>query len=485
MTKFKQESAYQDLNATEYSLLPFNFCKVGSDRYRIVSIAGDFAELNRRSLRALVDGELPRQSSLYDNLRSRGFLFDSFTKFNVDLAAIKLRTKMAHVFQLTSLHIFVMTLRCEHSCPYCQVSRKNLDANKAFDMTEQIADQALDVVFESPSKNIKIEFQGGEPLLNFDLLKYVVLRAANLGEFHKRDVEFVIATNLALIDKEMLNFCREHAINISTSLDGPRALHNANRPRRGNNSYERTIRGIQMSREYLGHDSVSALMTTSPLSLKIFREIIDEYLEQEFGGLFLRPISPYGFAVKTKWAQKYSMQEWLDAYKDALDYILEINRSGHRFVEFYTALIARRILKPHHTGYVDLQHPTGAGLSALVYNYDGRVYSSDEGRMLAEMGDDSFCIGHLNDHSYVDLLTSDALIKQVGESFGPTASRCDQCAYLPYCGSDPTFHYATQNDYMGNKIYSSFCDRQMGVIEHVFELLDDDDTRNVLENWIS
>jgi His-Xaa-Ser system radical SAM maturase HxsB len=350
-------------------------------------------------------------------------------------------------------------------------------------MTESIADKALDVVFDSPSKNIKIEFQGGEPLLNFDLIKHIVVRAKQLNESRKRNLDFVIATNLSLLDDYKLEFCRTHSVSISTSLDGPRDLHNSNRPRPDKDSYQRTVEGIRRCREQLGRDQVSALMTTSPSSLTRFREIIDEYLQQGFGGVFLRPISPYGYAVKTKWAERYSMPEWLEAYKDALSYILEINKSGQRFIEFYTALVVRRILRATYTGYVDLQHPTGAGLSAFLYNYDGKVFAADEGRMLAEMGDSSLCIGDLHEDSFSDLITSDGLVAQVDQSFGYSASRCDQCAYLPYCGSEPTRHHATQGDFMGNKMYSAFCERQMGIIDHVFELLKEDDSRCILEEW--
>ncbi len=485
MAKFKDASAYALGADATYSLIPFNFTRIGDDRYRLVTIAGDYAETDRNSLAALVDRRLPRDSELYRNLRSKGFVFDSLSKSNVEFAAIKLRTKMAHVLSLTALHIFVVSLRCEHSCPYCQVSRQDLDANKVFDMSEERADRALAIVFSAPSSHLKIEFQGGEPLLNFPLIRYIVQHAKDLAKQRGKTVEFVIATNLAVIDTDILLFCREHAINISTSLDGPRALHNGNRPRRGKDSYEKTVAGIRQVRDYLGHGSVSALMTTSPQSIGQFKEIVDEYVALEFGGIFLRPLSPYGFAVKTKWVQKYSIGEWLAAYKEALAYIFEVNRNGVRFVEFYTALIAKRILKPHFTGYVDLQHPTGAGLSALIYNYDGRVFSSDEGRMLAEMNDDSFCVGHVDHDSYADLMTSDSLISQIADSFGYTASRCDQCAYLPFCGSDPTYHYATQQDFMGNKNYSAFCERQTGVIEHVFELLEREETRSVIEEWIS
>jgi His-Xaa-Ser system radical SAM maturase HxsB len=463
--------------------MPFNFVKTDDDEYLAVTLAGDNTRLDFQSLQALVNKELVPGTNLYMDLRSKGFLFDSLSKYSIELAAIRLRTRMAHVLHLTSLHMFVVSLRCDHSCPYCQVSRQNRTANNVFDMTESTADKALDIVFESPSKNIKIEFQGGESLLNFDLVKHIVIRANTLNELHRRNLAFVIATNLSFLDDDILEFCEKYSVDISTSLDGPRELHNSNRPRPGKDSYERTIKGIRRCQEYLGRDRVSALMTTSPASLTQFRAIVDEYLCQGFEGIFLRPISPYGYAVKTKWAEKYSMPEWLEAYRDALDYILEINRNGQRFVEFYTTLVVKRILRSNFTGYVDLQHPTGAGFSALLYNYDGRVFSSDEGRMLAEMGDNSMCIGNVSEDTFADLITSESLVAQVDQSFGYSASRCDQCAYLPYCGSEPTRHHVLQGDFMGNKMYSAFCERQMGVIGHVFSLLKHEKSRVILERW--
>ena len=80
----------------------------------------------------------------------------------MDLLALKQRTKLIQLANFTSLHIFVVSLRCEHSCPYCQVSRQS-DDKLAFDMSQETADKALAAVFESPSSAIKIEFQGGDP----------------------------------------------------------------------------------------------------------------------------------------------------------------------------------------------------------------------------------------------------------------------------------------------------------------------------------
>ncbi len=106
-------------------------------------------------------------------------------------------------------------------------------------MTRETADEALDLVFQSPNPAIKIEFQGGEPLLNFDLIRYVVDKAERRGQAEGRDLEFVITTTLALATDEILEYCRDHHIYLSSSLDGPEDLHNKNRPRPGRDSHAR------------------------------------------------------------------------------------------------------------------------------------------------------------------------------------------------------------------------------------------------------
>src|SRR5690606_4424801 len=107
-------------------------------------------------------------------------------------------------------------------------------------------------------------------------------------------------TNLALVDDEILQYCKKNEILISTSLDGPKFIHDANRHKPHASSYDLTIKGIELSRQVLGHDRVSALMTTTQLSLKHPHEIVDEYFNRGFSGIFLRNISPYGFALRTE-----------------------------------------------------------------------------------------------------------------------------------------------------------------------------------------
>ena len=467
-----------------YRLLPFRFLQFDPDRVLVVNEVGERLFLKNEDFRALTTHQLRQDSESYRDLRGKHFIFDSSVKASLSLLAAKYRTKKAHLAGFTKLHIFVVSLRCEHSCHYCQVSRVSQDRTR-YDMSSETAARALDIVFRSPSQQIKIEFQGGEPLLNFDRVRQVVEAAESKSKLLGKSVEFVVATNLALVDDSMLSYFRDHKVLISTSLDGPEFIHNANRPRPGNNSYQTTIQNIRRTREVLGADQVAALMTATRLSLKYPCEIVDEYVQQGFRSIFLRAISPYGFALRTSVSTGYSMEEFLRFYRDALDYIIKINRAGTTFVELYAQLLLTRILTPFATGYVDLQSPAGAGIGVAVYNYDGDVYASDESRMLAEMGDKTFRLGNVHSDSY-DHMFGGALIRSmVASSCVESLPGCAECAFQPFCGADPVFNYATQGDMVGHRPTSDFHEKNFFIIKYLISILESDpDVRRIFWAWV-
>jgi uncharacterized protein len=472
VSRFEQATAYLP-EAPSWEFLPFRFERFGADRVLLTNLVGEHLFVRSDQFEAIVQKELPADSHLVRQLRGKHLIRLPEEDVPLELLALKLRTRYDRLAQFTGLHIFVISLRCEHSCPYCQVSRQSQDKLR-FDMSEETARLALEATFRSPSSQIKIEFQGGEPLLNFGLVKTVVEEAERINEVECRDISFVIATNLALLDDEVLDYCDAHGIYISTSLDGPADLHNKNRPRPGGDSWERAVEGIRRVRETLGTDRVSALMTTTAGSLDRVREIIDCYLEQGLTNIFLRPLSPYGFAVKTKSHAAYDVARWLRFYEEGLEYILELNKRGVPVVEQYAALILKKMLTNADPGYVDLTSPAGIGIGALVYNYDGDVYASDESRMLAEMGDTTFRLGNLHEQSYEELILSDALLKPLEESFTLSAPMCNECAFESYCGADPVFHHATSGDFLGRKPTSAFCRRNMTVFKLLLDRYESD-----------
>ena len=73
------------------------------------------------------------------------------------------------------------------------------------------------------------------------------------------------------------------------------------------------------------------------------------------------------------------------------------------------------------------------------------LYASDEGRMLAEMGDTTFKLGDLAHDSYQDVMLGDALLDPLEQSFSQSAPQCSTCAYESFCGADPVFHHTTQD----------------------------------------
>ena len=212
MSKFHGIEKYQKDN--EYKLLPFKFDRYDQHRYILTNLIGEYHFLSREKLQLLADKKLPNDDLDIPYLRSKHFIYYEDEKAPIELLGLKVRTKYSRLPNFTSLHIFVVSLRCDHSCPYCQVSRQSED-KAAFDMTQEIANKALEFVFRSPSPAIKIEFQGGEPLLNFEIIKYVVIRAKEINLKLNRDLEFVIATTLSLITDEILEFCKEHSIILS------------------------------------------------------------------------------------------------------------------------------------------------------------------------------------------------------------------------------------------------------------------------------
>lgn len=461
--------------STGYRLLPFRFMRWHDGSVLVTNECGEYEFVPAAPFALLTRGSLPSADPSYRDLKAKHFLDDTFSDVPLELLATKVRTKRSFLSGFTRLHIFVVTLRCDHTCQYCQVSRVT-DDRVSFDMSIENADHSLDWVFQVPARELKIEFQGGEPTLNWPLIVHIVVTAKARAALEGRVIDFVVTTNLSNVGDEMLQFCNEHRIHLSTSLDGPRDLHNANRPRPGRDSYERFRANLDRARSALGGDQVSALMTTTPAALERVGEIIDEYVALGFSSIFLRPISPYGFATRTRLDKAYGAHRFLEFYKEGLEYIIELNRRGIPFVETYAQILLRKMLTPFPVGYVDLQSPAGTGIGALVYNYDGAVYASDESRMLAEMGDLSFRLGHVQSDVYSDTMTGRRLRALVEQSCLETLPGCSECAFAPYCGGDPVYNWTTQQDIVGYRPTSEFCRRQMGLFEYLFDRLRDGDT---------
>jgi His-Xaa-Ser system radical SAM maturase HxsB len=470
-----------------YTLLPFRFLRVPDETgdYLLVSDSGEHVFASTDQLHRLVMHELRSDEPVYSRLESRHMLAEVGRDALVFASANRLRTRLQHLRDGPALHILVATLRCDHGCPYCQVSRRVASADTTcYDMTREMASMALDRIFEANAEALTIEFQGGEPLLNPELVRFVIERAANRAAKARRSIRFVVCSTLHALTPSLLDLFRDHRVVLSTSLDGPEDLHDANRPCDGG-SYRKTVAALDAARRALGSDSVSALTTLTKRSLPRITEVVDEYVRLGLHEIVLRGLSPFGFATRSARAIGYTESEFASAYRVGLEYVIELNARGTRLVEGTAALHLQKILSPFPTSYVDLRSPTGAGLGALVYNYDGGVYASDEARMLAEMGHQDFRLGDVRT-PLADLLSRSGLQPLERDGVAEAQPGCNDCAFVPFCGADPIDRRASQLATQATRLASRFCQRQTAMFWTFFGLLRSATPRQmgVLLSWL-
>ncbi|WP_447594392.1 His-Xaa-Ser system radical SAM maturase HxsB [Stenotrophomonas rhizophila] len=468
-----------------YQLLPMRFRRLPWDESRVFvsSMAGDWLTMSADTFRAFVSHELPDRSPLLADLQARHLAIADVGSSSLAPLFSQYRSRKSYLLGGPALHIFVVSLRCHHTCSYCQVSRQGVKA-QAFDLADSPAELAVERLFEWPSPELTIEFQGGEPLLNFEQVMRITRLLVSRNQQEKRVLRFVLASTLHDLTDAQLDFLAEHRFKLSTSLDGPEWLHNANRPRPGRDSYRRTIEGIDRGRRHLGEGVVSALTTLTQLSLTVPEAIIDEYRKIGLHSISLRPLSPYGFATKTAHRTGYTTSDYLAFYGKAFEHLVAVNQSGYSMEESYASLLLSQLFTSLGHGYVDLRSPSGAGLGAIIYDYDGRVYPSDEARMLAAMGDATLAIGDVS-QPVSAWLESPALASLLDAGVAEALPTCSDCAYVPLCGADPVEHYARQNDPVGHRPTSDFCQRNMGLFDFLLERFERGsvDDRRLMQGW--
>lgn len=469
-----------------YTLLPFQFFKFSDSEMLLVNECGDYCFLPIVEFERFIHHALPEHTDNFNKLKSKLFLAQEDIEIAIEKMAAKYRSRKAFLRDFTTLHMLVITLRCNQRCEYCQVSCAEEDAYK-YDMPLHVAQKAIDIIFESPSKRLKIEFQGGEPLLNWNVLKQTVLYAEKKAIQKNKNAEFVICTNLTLINEEQLYFCKDHNIHLSTSLDGPKELHDKFRiSRLGHSTYDHFYKKLELARRILGYNEVNALMTTTAFSLELLEKIVDKYIDVGMNGIFIRSLNPYGMAAEKSSVLGYSMNDFVEKYIQALKYIMQKNREVF-FPEYFAVLLFSRILTPFSTGFVDLQSPAGTGISGVIYDYDGSVFPSDEARMLARMGDRYFCLGNVLSDKYQDIFYGNKLRSIIKNACVEVTPSCAYCVYQAYCGCDPVRNYLETGSEVRSMENSPFCIKHKSIFTELFNILHDktDWEDAVIWSWIT
>jgi len=390
----------------------FRFKQFDKDNYLITNEVGNYSFLSNAQFKKFITGKLNKKEKLYKDLVKKLFIKDE--NYQPQLIE-KFKDKNQFLWSGPSLHIVVVTLRCNHRCIYCHASAGNPKA-KGLDMDLATAKKVVELIFKTNNHNIAIELQGGEPLLNWEVLKFIVTFANEKNKLEKKNLLISLVSNFSLLDDKKIKFLMDQGVEFCTSLDGDEATHNYNRIYAQGNSYKDTVSNIKkinnlykkkLNKGKKEHFKVGAVLTVSRKTLDKYKEVVDTYIDLGFRMIYLRYLNPYGFAVSSKQKIWYTPQEYIDFYTKALDYILEKNYQGRFFADFTAVTYLAKILFNKDINNLDLRSPCGAGIGQLAYNYNGDIYTCDEGRMMARMGDDMFKLGNINEDNFEKLINND------------------------------------------------------------------------------
>lgn len=456
----------------------FNFKKF-EGKMLLTNDLGSHMFVSLESFQKILQKNIDLESALGQELLEKNMIFDDTALAYSNRLKHDLRRIKGHVAMGASLHIFVVTTACNMHCVYCQAN--NGITCPSLYMSEEMAEKAVDIALQSPTRHLSFEFQGGEPLLNFNVIKHIVMYTEERKGEH--EISYSVVSNLTLLRDEMLDFFEAYRFGISTSIDGPEELHNVNRPLcDGKGTFYRTVAAIKRIRER--GIPVGAIQTTTRSSLAFPREIVRAYRALGFESVFLRPLTPLGKA-SLNWDEiGYTPEEFLEFYTQALDELIKVNQEDGFLKEDHAGILLSR-MEGDFVNYMELRSPCGASIGQLAYYADGDIFTCDEGRMLHEMGDHTFRLGNVFEHSYSDIIGGSVCRTVCASSMLETIPTCCDCVYQPYCGTCPVVNYAKNKDIIEKEPRGYRCKIYSGMLDYLFKMLLQGDTKviDVLKTW--
>jgi uncharacterized protein len=209
----------------------------------------------------------------YDEITSLKEEGSLFTKDEYEDRVIDY-TKRPTVVKALCLHI---AHACNLSCKYCFAEEGLYHGKKAELMPYEVGKQALDFLVANSGnrRNLEVDFFGGEPLLNFDVVKQLVEYGRELEKTHDKHFRFTLTTNGVLLNDEIMEFANREMDNVVLSIDGRKEIHDMMRPfQRGDGSYDIILPKFQKFAESRGQQKYYARGTFTHNNLDFSKDVL-------------------------------------------------------------------------------------------------------------------------------------------------------------------------------------------------------------------
>ena len=280
---------------------------------------------------AVTDADIEECIEQVKSLKERGKLFapDTFEGM-----AGHLKEKTSGVVKALCLHI---AHTCNLNCSYCFASQGKYHGDRAV-MSFEVGKRALDFLIENSGtrRNLEVDFFGGEPLMNFEVVKQLVEYARSIEKEKGKNFRFTLTTNGLLIDDDVIDFANREMSNVVLSLDGRKDVHDRYRvDYAGNGSWERIVPKFQKLVEARGGKNYYMRGTFTHANPD-FLEDIKQMLDLGFTELSMEPVvsAPGDEGELTE----EDMPVIFEQYEKLAELMLERDREGRPFT-FYHYMI--------------------------------------------------------------------------------------------------------------------------------------------------
>ena len=264
-------------------------------------------------------------------LKDNGKLFapDTFEPM-----ANKLKEKTAGIVKALCLHI---AHTCNLNCSYCFASQGKYHGDRAI-MSFEVGKRALDFLVENSGTrhNLEVDFFGGEPLMNFQVVKDLVAYARSIEKEKGKNFRFTLTTNGVLVDDDVIEWANKECSNVVLSLDGRKEVHDRFRvDYAGNGSWEKIVPKFQKFVEARGGKEYYMRGTFTHANPD-FLEDIKQMLDLGFNELSMEPVvcakdDPSALTDE-------DMQIVMKQYEDLAALMLQKDKEGKPFT-FYHYMI--------------------------------------------------------------------------------------------------------------------------------------------------
>ncbi len=336
-----------------------------------------------------------------------------------------------------------VTTGCNLRCKYCFASAGNV---KHEDMSFDIGKKAIDFLVKSSGDrvNLEVDFFGGEPTINFDLVKQVVEYSKTIEKKYNKNFRFTITTNAYHITDEMIEYFDAEMKNIVISMDGRKEVHDSiRRTAGGNDSYDKVFENAKRLVEKRGDKEHYIRGTFTNKNLDFSNDIIGLY-ELGFKEVSIEPVVTQSDVALTEKDIPKIFEEY-----DKLAEYLEKRRveQGLNFFHFNIDFSGGPCLNKRLRG-------CGAGVEYFAVNPDGSIYPCHQ-----FAGNSDFIMGNVN-----DCIIDEKIQNEFAKCNVYTKEECQQCPAKYYCSGGCMANAYNENNDL-NKPYKLECEMMKKRVE--------------------